>query len=908
VVDFRVEGTASLDPEHIIADVDEIIHKLDELKDKVEETDLKLDELARKHVDVEVLVNGEDKLTELRAIIDDLDARTHTLTVAVDIRGLEELTAAQDFIDAMDAKDHTLAIDVDVRGQEELDILRGDLFTLEDHEYNIPVTVEARGFDEVMAKLLALDEELRRKKDDLGSLSKALDDTSSSADRNSGAASKLAFSWMLLAPALIPLLPLVSILAGGILGLASAFYTMSVPLVGLALSVKGFLGDFSTMEQGLNQQATAALGAANSYQDIYNVLQKNSTAFQQMDPLLKNAAVEYELLKHALDDFQTAVEPAVLPMLVDGFHLLEQVLQVLAPMVSIAANAVDNFLVDFSNRLKDPVFTKFFADVEANLGTFITDWLVGFTNILEGFTALMDGFMPLGLDMSNGFLRMTESFDKWAQAVTKTKGFKDFVAFVEKEGPVFLNVLGQIVVFIGHLFTAIGSDSGSASLLSTLDRILKSLNAFATAHPGMFKVAADLLLIGMAASKLLPMIGPLLSLLATPEGAVVAVVVALGAALFYAYEKSKEFHDFVNKTFGPMWDSMRKGITEAKKFFVGLWPDIVAAWRQNATKIKAIVGDLADWVKHTFSAALKIIEGIVDVFVGIFEGKWSKVADGLKKIWSGLWEFIWNTLKDFVKIIWNILSGLFNDINKLALESDQALERLFQRMMTNIGHAMRGGWETVTRDTVQWGKDLWNAVVSAWDSVTSWLGGIGGRITRAIGDLGSLLVNAGRQIIQGFINGLQSMVSDVSNFFSGLMNDILSWKGPPSKDRVHLYNAGASMMEGFINGLESKYSVVKSSLTGLTKNIEDTFGKQYTANIGARIGSAVQDATFAVNAYNRGGQLPSQQGGTQVSFAPGAIVINSPRVESAGVLLTRALQGAAHFGTVQPPVGYSIHG
>lgn len=909
IVDFRVEGSASLDPAQIITDVDEIIKKLDELKDKVDETDLKLDELAHKQVDIEVLVNGEDKLTELRAVIDELDTKTHTLTVGVEIRDYDKLLLLRSSLDEMDAADHTAKIDIEIHGEEELDILRGQLFDLRDGEHTVTVNVDIEGFDGVMAKLVALDEELKRKKDDLGNLTKGLDDTSKSADKNSNSANKLKFSWLMLAPALIPLLPLVSILAGGILGLASAFFTMSVPLAGLAFSVKGFLSDFSNVESGLSQQAQTALDAANSYQDIYNVLQANSAAFQQMDPLEQAAAVNYEQLKHALSDFQSAVEPAVLPMLVQGFTLIEQVLGYLAPMVSTAATAVGKFLGDFANRLRDPVFQKFFTDVEKNLGTFVTDWLTGFLNIFEGFTALMDAFMPLGLKMSGGFVSMTQSFDTWAQHLSQSKGFHDFVAFVEKEGPILLNVLGQVVILIGHLFTAIGSNAAAGGLLTTLDHILKTLNGFMSAHPGMSHIVADLTLMGVAAWKLAPALGPIISFLSTPVGAVAGAIVAVGAAFFYAYTHVKTFHDWVDKNLGPMWTGLVKDAQQFVDFFKKMWPDLEQVWKTYGGHIENIIKDDFGFVITFLENAMKILEGIFEIADGILTGNWSKIWDGIKKIFEGFFGDIFA----YAKMIFN------NFIN--AVEAfGRMLWDLFKTPLDAIGRYFRSTWDSavagveaffdqILRDVQGWGSSFFNAIGRWVDQAGTWFSNLPGNIQKWLGNLSLLLWNAGVQIIDGLVSGVKSRVESalkpVMNWVTGLIHDL---KGPPSKDKVLLYSNGQLIINGLINGMESLYPKLSSSLGGLTKNIENTFGKQYSASISARINTAVQDANFAVRAYGQGGQLPSQPSGAQVNFAAGSIVVNNPKQEQPGITLTRVLQGAAKFGTIQAPVGYSTSG
>ena len=48
----------------------------------------------------------------------------------------------------------------------------------------------------------------------------------------------------------------------------------------------------------------------------------------------------------------------------------------------------------------------------------------------------------------------------------------------------------------------------------------------------------------------------------------------------------------------------------------------------------------------------------------------------------------------------------------------------------------------------------------------SFVSGIPGKILSALGDLGSLLFNAGKRIIQGLINGIGSMIGSVGHAIS----------------------------------------------------------------------------------------------------------------------------------------------
>lgn len=112
----------------------------------------------------------------------------------------------------------------------------------------------------------------------------------------------------------------------------------------------------------------------------------------------------------------------------------------------------------------------------------------------------------------------------------------------------------------------------------------------------------------------------------------------------------------------------------------------------------------------------------------------------------------------------------------------------------------------------------WSRIVSAasaaLNSVVSFFRSLPGRILGAIGDFGSLLYNKGKQVIQGFLNGLLATWKQVTSWVSGIAKWIVQHKGPLSLDAKLLHPAGVAMMTGFLGGLKSGYSKVTSFIGG----------------------------------------------------------------------------------------------
>lgn len=127
---------------------------------------------------------------------------------------------------------------------------------------------------------------------------------------------------------------------------------------------------------------------------------------------------------------------------------------------------------------------------------------------------------------------------------------------------------------------------------------------------------------------------------------------------------------------------------------------------------------------------------------------------------------------------------------------------------------------------------------AAVSGVTGFFKALPGNIKAALGDLGSTLLNAGKQLITGFLDGIKSKFKDVKNTLGDLTGKLTSWKGPASLDKVILKSSGQLVIDGFITGLQSRYPRVQASLGDLTSGLSASVA----VPAGARFDSAASIA------------------------------------------------------------------
>jgi hypothetical protein len=136
-----------------------------------------------------------------------------------------------------------------------------------------------------------------------------------------------------------------------------------------------------------------------------------------------------------------------------------------------------------------------------------------------------------------------------------------------------------------------------------------------------------------------------------------------------------------------------------------------------------------------------------------------------------------------------------------------------------IGEKVAAVWRWLKEKT----SEAVAAIIGKFRSLVEWMRGVPGRIVSALGNVGSLLTKAGREILQSLWNGLKDKWEDVKSWVGGLGERIKDLKGPIQTDRKLLVNEGAAIMAGLGAGLSAGWGENEKLLSAMSGSIGDAF-------------------------------------------------------------------------------------
>lgn len=316
-------------------------------------------------------------------------------------------------------------------------------------------------------------------------------------------------------------------------------------------------------------------------------------------------------------------------------------------------------------------------------------------------------------------------------------------------------------------------------LLSIIQSLIPVMAAVASAV--MEVVAAIAPLVVAIAETLIPIIGQVLEFVASVVAQVVPLVVTA----------INTISDMVQEYMPLIMEIITMVLTTIQQIFDAVWPSI----QELVTTVVAVIADLMQTYWPQIQA---VITSAMDVIMAVV---------------NAVWPFIQSVITNVMNIIQNVIS-----VVTAAISGD------WEGVWTGVSNLLQSIWD-----------GMGNIVSAGIDMICNFISTVPDKILSFFENAGTLLWDAGSQIIGGLLDGLKAAVGGVWDFVSGIGETIASLKGPKEYDMKLLIPNGGWIMDSLTVGLQLGEKDVIKTISGVAGNIKDAI-KQETADIDVSAG------------------------------------------------------------------------
>jgi len=218
-------------------------------------------------------------------------------------------------------------------------------------------------------------------------------------------------------------------------------------------------------------QAAQAASAANANNAVAAAMAKLSPAGQSFVNFIVG-------LKPQLDQLKQSASDGVLTGLQAGIQAVLPDLPLLNSLIATISGALGDLAKDAGQALASPYWTGFISFIQGEAAPSIQTFGVIIGNLAHGFAGLLEAFKPVWDQMGAGLEHLTADFANFGATASSNTGFQNFLAYVEKEGPVVVQTLGNLILAFAHIGEALGPLGGV--VLTVVNDLAKFVAAIPT--------------------------------------------------------------------------------------------------------------------------------------------------------------------------------------------------------------------------------------------------------------------------------------------------------------------------------------------------------------------------------------------------------------------------------------------
>lgn len=405
-----------------------------------------------------------------------------------------------------------------------------------------------------------------------------------------------------------------------------------------------------------------------------------------------------------------------------------------------------------------------------------------FTNVFAGIANLMGAFAQNSSGIFDWLVKLTGQFRQWSEQVGKSEGFKKFIQYVQQNGPVIMQLIGNIVRALVAFGTAM------APIASVILRVVTALTGFIAklfeTHPAiarmvglavalggmLWALSMPLMMInsvlGMFDSSLMIVAGKILEFISKGQllsriGGIIANAFKLItgplerlAGLFTgAGEGAGIFAGAIEALSGPIgW--IIAGIVALVGIIVWLWKTneqfrnaCINAWNSIKNAVMGAVQSVINWFTQLWTSIQQTLKPIMPLL--------QQVGKVLNDVLGVVFIGIINGVVTAFQMLWTIVSISFTALGGIISAVVQLIVGIFTAFIQFITGDFSDAWHTLSTTIQNVMTTIWNTIVNIWNIISNFIFDVMNRI------IGTHITSWGQiwQIVSSFVTRIWTTVT-----------------------------------------------------------------------------------------------------------------------------------------------------
>ncbi|WP_445347794.1 tape measure protein [Corynebacterium marquesiae] len=240
-------------------------------------------------------------------------------------------------------------------------------------------------------------------------------------------------------------------------------------------------------------------------------------------------------------------------------------------------------------------------------------------------------------------------------------------------------------------------------------------------------------------------------------------------------EFTQLFVEFYQAWIVPIIDAMQMGFqmlgSVVSAAFNGIWTAIQFV----GSVISAVWSGIIQPILSLFmSVAQAVGTFVASVFTAVIGGSFRVMGSVISSIWNGVIKPTWDFFRNAAGLLADVLTGNFSNIRNRFSSMGQAISNIVHGVINSAMNFFRSIFENAKQVAASFGQAIGRMVGTVRGKIGEMMGVLGqipGKVQGVFASAGSWLVNAGKNIISGLINGIKSMFGQVENAIGSVMPD-----------------------------------------------------------------------------------------------------------------------------------------